>query len=244
MCLTFGSDESDVWTKNAVNRTGNSGSSASPRGHAEISGAYISRVGARSARLEKKGSLSRDEPRMKYQPQYLDGAQATHSVKKEGLRQKVVHEFIDFFGIFLYLAFFFCAVSTYRMLLQSDFRDSYVDYSFAVINAFVIAKVILIGEYTHLGKRLENQPLLASSIYKAVLFGLLTFAFHVVEEAIKKVFHGEGVASAFLDIHLKVLLARSIVVFCTFLPLFAFRELRRVLGETRFNDLFFRHAKR
>lgn len=230
--------------KNAVNRTGNSGSSSNLCGHAEIGGAYISGVGARSARLEKEGTLSRDEPHMKYQPQYLAEAPASHHFKKEGLKQKAVHEFIDFLGIFFYLAFFFCAVSTYRMLLQSDFRDSYIDYSFAVINALVIAKVILIGEYTHLGKRLEDRPLLFSSIYKAVLFGLLTFAFHIAEEAAKKVFHGEGVASAFLGIHLKVLLARSIVVFCTFLPLFAFRELRRVLGETRFNDLFFRHAKR
>jgi hypothetical protein len=32
-------------------------------------------------------------------------------------------------------------------------------------------------------------------------------------------------------------------VFCTFLPLFAFRELRRVLGEERFAALFFRSGE-
>jgi hypothetical protein len=165
----------------------------------------------------------------------------TGSCEKTGLKQKAIHEFIQFLGIFLYLAFFFCAVTTYRMLLLNDFRDSYINYSFAAINAFVIAKVILIGEYSHLGKGLESKPLLISSIYKAFLFGLLTFVFHIVEEAIKKVLHGEAAADAFLDIHLKVLLARSIVVFCTFLPLFAFRELWRVLGEHKFNDLFFHH---
>jgi hypothetical protein len=101
--------------------------------------------------------------------------------------------------------------------------------------------VILIGEYGHLGKRLEDKGLLVSSIYKAVLFSLLTFAFHIVEEGTKRLVHGESAASAFLDIHTKVLLARSLVVFCTLIPLFAFRELRRVLGENKFNELFFRH---
>jgi len=36
------------------------------------------------------------------------------------------------------------------------------------------------------------------------------------------------------------LLGRSLVVFCTFIPLFAFRELQRVLGEENFRALFFR----
>ena len=180
---------------------------------------------------------------MNYPRQYLDQTVATGSREKEGLRQRVMHEFIQFLGIFLYLGFFFCAVTTYRMLLLNDFRDSYINYAFSVINALVVAKVILIGEYTHLGKRLEDKPLLASSIYKAFLFGLLTFAFHLVEEAIKGVLHGEGAASAFLDIHITDLLARTIVVFCTFIPLFGFREVRRVLGESKFNALFFRRPR-
>jgi hypothetical protein len=176
--------------------------------------------------------------RMNYPKQYLDQTVAGGS-EKQGLKQRAVHEFIEFLGIFLYLAFFFCAVSTYRMLLLNDFRDSYINYTFSVINALVVAKVILIGEYTHLGKRLENRSLLASSLYKAFLFGLLTFAFHMVEEAIKGVVHGEGAASAFLGIHIKDVLTRTIVIFCTFIPLFAFREVRRVLGENKFNELFF-----
>ena len=159
--------------------------------------------------------------------------------ERVGLKKRAVHELKDFAGVFLYLAFFFCAVSTYRMLLLSDFRDSYLNYSFALINAFVIAKIILIGEYTHLGAGTEARSLLVSSVWKAFLFGLLTFVFHVVEEGIKHSVHGEAFSEVFRDIHAKVLLARSVVVFCTFIPLIAFRELRRVLGEDEFNALLF-----
>lgn len=100
---------------------------------------------------------------MNYSRQYPHPVVTSGHFEKGGLKQKAVHELTQFIAIFLYLAFFFCAVTTYRMLLQSDFRDSYISYSFSVINALVVAKVILIGEYGHLGKRLENKPLLLSS---------------------------------------------------------------------------------
>ena len=66
--------------------------------------------------------------------------------QKTGLKQKVAHEFEDLAVIFLYLAFFFCAIATYGMLLLNKFQISYFTYGAALINALVIAKVILIGE--------------------------------------------------------------------------------------------------
>jgi hypothetical protein len=159
--------------------------------------------------------------------------------KKTALKQKATHEFQEFAGIFLYLAFFFCSVATYRMLLLNEFHSSYFNYSAVLINALVIAKVILIGEYARLGKRSEAKPLLVSSIHKAVLFTLLVFTFHVAEEAIKRLLHGEKMAGAFHNMRIDDLLASSVIVFCTFVPLFAFRELGRVLGEDKFRALFF-----
>ena len=159
--------------------------------------------------------------------------------KVASLKQKATHEFKQFVAIFLYLALFFCAVATNRMLLLKKFDESYFNYSFALINAFVIAKVILIGEYARLGRKFEAKPLLLSSVYKAVLFGLVVFGFHFFEEGIKRLLHGENVAGAFREMRVDDLLSRSLVIFFTFVPFFAFRELRRVLGEDKFGDLFF-----
>jgi hypothetical protein len=160
--------------------------------------------------------------------------------KKASLKQQISQELREFAAISLYLAFFFCAIATYSMLLLSQFRVSYFIYGTALINALVIAKVILIGEYAHLGKKHESKPLFLSALYKAFLFSLLVFAFHIVEEAIKRRWHGENFATAYHGIRVNELLARSVVIFCAFLPLFAFRELRRVLGEENFWSLFFR----
>ena len=165
---------------------------------------------------------------------------STENSQLVGLKQKAAHELEELVGIFLYLAFFFCALATYSMLLLNKFHVSYFVYGAALINAIVIAKVILIGEYAHLGKKHEAKPLFLSAIYKAFLFGLLVFAFHILEEAVRLLIHGETVASALRQIRIDDLLCRSLVVFCTFIPLFAFRELQRVLGAEKFRSLFFK----
>jgi len=156
------------------------------------------------------------------------------------LKRKVIHEFVEFAGIFLFLAFFLCALATYSMLLLREFHVKYLSYAFALINALVIAKVILIGEYAHFGRKYETRPLLLSAIYKTLLFGLLVFGFHIVEEVLKKLLHGASIARASHEIRIDELLGRSIIVFCILIPLFAFREFRRVLGEDKFYSLFFR----
>jgi hypothetical protein len=160
--------------------------------------------------------------------------------EKATLKQKATHELREFAVISLYLAFFFCAVATYSLLLLNQFHISYFVYGTSLINALVIAKVILIGEYAHLGKKHESRPLFQFALYKAFLFSFLVLAFHIVEEAIKRRWHGENFATASHGIRINELLARSVVIFCAFLPLFAFRELRRVLGEEKFRSLFFR----
>lgn len=164
----------------------------------------------------------------------------TENAKKSSLKQKAAHEFKEFAVIFLYLAFFFCALATYSMLLLDTYHVSYLNYGFALLNALVIAKVILIGEYMHLGNKHEAKPLLVSAVYKAFLFGLLVFGFHIVEELIRRLVHGASVATASREVRFDELLSRSLVVFSTFIPLFGFRELRRVLGDDKFHDLFFR----
>ena len=150
-----------------------------------------------------------------------------------------MHELREMVTIFLYLAFFFCALVTYTMLVLKEYHVEYWNYAFALINALVITKVIMIGEYAKVGRRYEAGSLFVSAIWKAFIFGLLVFAFHVVEEVIKRLIHGADMAGASHDIRFDELAGRSIVVFCTFISLFAFREFRRVMGEKEFRALLF-----
>jgi hypothetical protein len=154
-------------------------------------------------------------------------------------KEKAMHEVKELLVIFAYLAFFFCALTAYSMLLLREYHIKGWDYAFALINALIITKVIMIGEYVRVGKKYEAGRLFVSAIWKAFMFTLLVFAFHVVEEIIKRLIHGADMANASRDIRFDELASRSIVIFCTFIPLFAFREFRRVMGDEEFRALLF-----
>lgn len=154
-------------------------------------------------------------------------------------RQKIKHELWEMTWLFLYLAFFLCALIAYDLFLLKQYEVAYWNFGFALLNAAVITKVIMIGEYAKLGKRHENKSVFISAVWKAFVFGLLVFAFHIVEEIVKRLIHGSDLAKASRELRLDQLASRTIVVFCTFIPLFAFREFRRVMGEESFHDLLF-----
>jgi hypothetical protein len=92
----------------------------------------------------------------------------------------------------------------------------------------------------HLGKKQEAKSLIYLAVYKALLFGLLVFAFHIIEEVIKHLVHGQSISPVFRETRIDDLLCRTLIMFCTFIPLFAFIELRRLLGEAQFSALFFK----
>lgn len=164
-----------------------------------------------------------------------------------GLKQKVVHETREFLGIFLFLTIFLEVFAAYRALLLREFQVEYVRYTAAVITALILAKIIMVGEYAGLGKKHENRPLILSTIYKAFVFGLLAVAFHVIEEVIRAVLHHKPLEEAFERLRTPSgqyeMLVRALVLFCAFVPFFAIREIRRVLGGQQLYDLFFRRKR-
>jgi len=91
----------------------------------------------------------------------------------------------------------------------------------------------------HLGKELESKPIIYSALYKAIVYGLLVFAFHIVEEIVERLIHGKDIAGAFREIRLEDLLARSVIIILTFIPFFGFRELGRIMGKDKFRAMVF-----
>jgi len=161
---------------------------------------------------------------------------------KRNFKEKAKREMKDYIAITIYLAFFFCALSLYSTLLLRKYEIEYLNYTFALVNALVIAKVILIGEMFGLGRELERKPLYLSVFYKTFVFGLLVFAFHIVEEFIKRVIHHEPAGTVWHNLRPEETLAKTILIVCAFVPLFAFREVGRVLGEERLHALFFKRG--
>jgi hypothetical protein len=55
------------------------------------------------------------------------------------------------------------------MLLLRQYNVEYLIISFALVNALVITKVIMIGEYAELGREHEDKSLLISAVWKAFM---------------------------------------------------------------------------
>ena len=56
---------------------------------------------------------------------------------RKSRKQKAQHELRELLVIFLYLAFSFCAITTYSMLLLNEYHVKYWNYAFALINVLV-----------------------------------------------------------------------------------------------------------
>ncbi len=184
------------------------------------------------ANIPRSGLAESDEARYR-----LNSA---HPARKE----KIKHELWEMVWLFLYLAFFFCALVAYDTLLLNQYQVQYWNFGFALLNAALITKVIMIGEYAKLGSRHESKALIISILWKSLIFGLLVFAFHIVEELVKRLIHGANLETASRHLRFDQVGGRAIVVFCTFVPLFAFREFRRVMGEEEFRTMLFGSGKK
>jgi len=163
--------------------------------------------------------------------------------KKGDLKKKIVHEVTEYWINVCYLTLVFAAFTQYRRFLLAAHDITYTNYGFAVIEALVLAKVIMIGEVARLGRGLERKPLIYPTLYKTVVFTLFVGVFTLIEHGIKGLWKGEGFTSGiadFLGKGFNEILANSIIVFIAFIPFFGIKELGRVLGEDKIRALFFR----
>ena len=163
--------------------------------------------------------------------------------KKGDPKRKIVHEVVEYWINVCYLTLVFAAFTQYRRFLLAAHDITYTNYGFAVIEALVLAKVIMIGDVVRLGRGLDQKPLIYPTLYKTVVFTLFVGVFKVIEEVIKGLWKGKGLTGGLADFFEKgpyELLANSLIVFVAFIPFFAVKELGRVLGEDKIRGLFFR----
>ncbi len=163
------------------------------------------------------------------------------------IKQKVQHELKEMLGIFAYMAFVLCALAAYSALLLEQFNVSYFVFGAAVVNALVLSKVIMIGEYVRVGKWLQGRPIIVAAVAKAVMFAILMAASHLVEEVVKHMIHGRSAGDAVRELMsqgVPEVLVRNLVFFGALVPFFLCREIGRIAGEERFYALMTRPSAR
>ena len=159
------------------------------------------------------------------------------------LERRAIDELKEFWITALYLAVFLSAFTFYRRMVLAEFGVTYLHYGIALIEALVIAKIVLIGRALGLDKAIDRAgPLILSVVLKAVIFTILAILFAVFEQVFEGLLHKRDWASilhGMLHVGAHELFARMIMLFISFVPFFAFWEIGQVLGRQKLIEILF-----
>jgi|SRR5690349_3252770 len=161
-----------------------------------------------------------------------------HRLAERGLDE--LRRFLLMF-VYLWLAFGLFVLNESLILGEQHIR--FAAQGFAIINAAVLAKVMLIAEDLKLGRRFDHLPLIYPVAYKSVLFAVVFIAFHVLERLIVGVIAGKSLAASMPHIGGGTWqggLTVWAIVTLSLLPFFMLREIGQFLGEGRLWNLMFR----
>ena len=161
------------------------------------------------------------------------GTPQAHGTRGKDLKARFIEEMKKYAIVTLYLWVLFALFGMYRKLLLSENGLDPWTQSYAIVNALIFGKVVLLGEILGVGKRLSQRELLFAVIGKAFLFSVLLMGFHIAEEVVRALFKKLPVMDAVLSIgggSWFGFYVYGAIMFVMLIPLFAARGVADVLG--------------
>ena len=116
-------------------------------------------------------------------------------------------------------------------------------FGFALINALILGKVILIAEAFHTGERFKDKPLVYAILFKSAVFSVLLLCFDILEEVLVGVFHHKTITQSMPTLGgggVEGLLLVGLMVFIVLIPFFSFTEVAHVIGEDELLSMIFK----
>ncbi len=141
--------------------------------------------------------------------------------------------------------YFWVLLGTFTVHQDIALREhsiGFAPHGWALVNALVLAKVMVIVEKLRLGSRIVPHPLIYPIVIEAFILALLFIAIHVLEHVIGGMVAGATAAASipliggggFLGLALAALSA-----FIALIPFCGFRQLSHALGPGRLRSLLF-----
>jgi len=159
------------------------------------------------------------------------------------LKQRAYQEFIDFLMLSVYLWLFLGMFIEFKSIVLSENHINFVAHGAAVINALVLAKFMLIIRALHPVKYADDAPLIYPTLLKSSFLALNLTFLKILEDATVGYFHGKSLVESIADLgggSWQAILTFTGILFLVLIPVTAFGELQRVLGEGSLYNLFLR----
>jgi hypothetical protein len=145
------------------------------------------------------------------------------------------------FWISLYLWVLLGLFSIHKSLVLNE-PNLFWHQGFAIINAWLLAKVMVTAEIFHVADNLKHRPLIYPIMFKSAVFAVLLVSFYLLEEILVGLWHGKTIAESIQTVGggtFKGIIVVGFIMFIVLMPFFALREFGRVVGENELYELFF-----
>ena len=151
-----------------------------------------------------------------------------------GLTDRIVGGARRLAGIFLYLWVVLTLFALHESIVLAKHEIDYRGYGMALINAWVLAKVMLVADDLNLGSRwFENRRLIYRILSRSALFALVFMGAHTIEDLVVGWWQGKTVLESIPRIgrgSLAEILSIGVILSVALTPFFAFRALEQALG--------------
>ena len=168
---------------------------------------------------------------------------------KPSLKAKALHEFAMFATMFAYLWVMFVLLQLHQYIILAQRQIPFEQYGVGLVNALVLAKVMLVADDLRLGERRGpgRGPLIYPVLTRSILFAIVFILFDIIEKVLIGVFQGKTFAESFEapggDEVLGAVLV-AIIVAIALIPFFGFVELSRLMDRGELTKIFFTRGPR
>jgi hypothetical protein len=112
------------------------------------------------------------------------------------LKDKVLHEGVRFAQMFAYLFAIFMLFQLHEYVVLAEQQISYTRWGFALINALILAKVMLVADDLRLGNWRSPWAPIYSIPLRSILFAVVFIVFDIVEKVLVGAFHGRSIGES------------------------------------------------
>ena len=161
---------------------------------------------------------------------------------KPGLKERAFDEGKKLLIMTLYLWVFLALLDLHKTAILREHHLNYPQQGFAIVNALVLAKFMLVADDLKIGTRFSARPLIYPVLHASLVFTVILLCFHILEGALVAVLHGRPATEALAELGGGIwqgVLTYGAIAFVALIPFFLFRNIARAVGEAALWRLVF-----
>lgn len=166
-------------------------------------------------------------------------------VNKQRAKERLIAETWKFLVMVGYVWVVLALLELHRAVVLRQYNIGHrLSYrvGFALLNALVLAKVMLVAEDLHVAAGFGDRALFYLIILRSSAFSIILVCFDILEEVLVGMFHGKPFAQSIPMLGgggLEGALLVGVIIFVVLIPFFGYQEIARVMGKDELLSLMF-----